>query len=339
MMTKIGAMAILGMFLCQAYPAHAQTNAVPDIYMDGKKLALTANPVNIDGYTLVPMRSLFEAQGVQISWKNNTQTVTATKESMTFTYRIGETSAYKNNQLITLAQPGKLINGTTMVPLRFISETLGDLVKWHAYSGDITISSPPVYESTVRYGVNLRSSPSSLTESSQRMIPKGEKIHVLREIDASWLEVRTQKDEIGFISAKPAYSDYNSPSLVELQTDELITFGKKYLDTPYEFGASSDQTLTFDCSSFVRHVFNQVLSIDLPRVSYNQAKEGQEVQLNELRKGDLLFFSARGLDIGHVGIYAGNNQILHTFSKEKGVHVAEFDAKWRKRFVTARRIF
>ncbi|WP_324617936.1 NlpC/P60 family protein [Cohnella cholangitidis] len=47
----------------------------------------------------------------------------------------------------------------------------------------------------------------------------------------------------------------------------------------------------------------------------------------------------RGLDIGHVGIYVGDNRILHTYSKEQGVHFEEFSDKWKKRFVTARRMF
>ncbi|MNW05682.1 Murein DD-endopeptidase MepS/Murein LD-carboxypeptidase precursor [compost metagenome] len=81
------------------------------------------------------------------------------------------------------------------------------------------------------------------------------------------------------------------------------------------------------------------MSIELPRVSYDQAKAGKEVGINELRTGDLLFFSARGLAIGHVAIYAGNNQLLHTYSKELGVHVEPFDSQWKKRFVTARRVF
>ncbi|KAF6612945.1 C40 family peptidase, partial [Paenibacillus sp. EKM208P] len=50
-------------------------------------------------------------------------------------------------------------------------------------------------------------------------------------------------------------------------------------------------------------------------------------------------FSARGLEIGHVAIYAGNNTLLHTFSKERGVHFDTFDDKWQKRFVTACRLF
>jgi cell wall-associated NlpC family hydrolase len=171
------------------------------------------------------------------------------------------------------------------------------------------------------------------------MLSVGDKVHVVREVNAFWLEVRTQDNKTGYISAKPQYSNYTSESLAEKQGSELLAYGEKYLGTPYEFGAATNQTATFDCSSFVGHMFENVLSIDLPRTSYNQAKEGKEVAISELRKGDLLFFSARGLDIGHVAMYAGNNQILHTYSKEQGVHYEALSEKWKKRFVTARRMF
>lgn len=121
--------------------------------------------------------------------------------------------------------------------------------------------------------------------------------------------------------------------------DALIAYGKTYWGAPYVFGASPDQTKTFDCSSFVKRVFQDTLGIDLPRVSYDQAKVGKEVLTDQLRKGDLLFFTARNLPIGHVAIYAGDNQILHTYSKELGVHMEAFDGQWKKRFVTARRVF
>ncbi|WP_229263621.1 C40 family peptidase [Cohnella cholangitidis] len=295
MFVKIGSIALLGLLLCQDARISAAAIAAPDVYIDGKKLEFAARPVVKNGTTLVPMRSIFEAQGAEISWENDTRTVTATKNGTTLTYRIGDTSAYLNKERVPLTQPGTIIGGFSMVPLRFISETMGDLVKWHAYSNEISISSSKVASNTVTYGVNLRVTPAALPDSPiARMVRKGEKIQILREIDANWLEVRTEDDRIGFISAKPLYTDYSSPSLASLQGDELISFGQRYLGTPYEFGADANQTLTFDCSSFVRHVFSEVLSIDLPRVSYDQAKEGKEVQLDQLRKGDLLFFSAAG---------------------------------------------
>nr|WP_240664147.1 stalk domain-containing protein [Paenibacillus sp. M-152] len=308
--------------------------------MDDRPLELTAQPLLLDGTTLVPMRQLFEAQGAVLSWNGSSKTVTATKNDTTLTYRIGEVTSTLNGKTLSLNVPGQIVEGNTMIPLRFVSEALGSTVKWDGLTRTIRIASTDDFFTTVLSGVNLRSKPdSSETSPSLRLIPTGEKVHVIREVNALWLEVRTKNNLTGYISAKPKYSDYTSTSLAERQGDELIAYGQKYLGTPYEFGAATGQTSTFDCSSFVGEVFRHTLSVDLPRVSYDQAKEGQEIGLNELRKGDLLFFSARGLEIGHVAIYAGNNKLLHTFSKERGVHFDTFDGKWKKRFVTARRVF
>ena len=211
---------------------------------------------------------------------------------------------------------------------------------WHAVPRSITISSSHALDTQVEYGVNLRTSPDSASNANiVRMLAKGEAIHVIREVNADWLEVQTKDDQIGFLSAKPMYTNYTSAALADQQGDALLAFGSQFLGTPYEFGATSGQTGTFDCSSFVWYVYDQVLSIDLPRVSYDQAKAGQEVAYDNLRKGDLLFFSAQGLDIGHVAIYAGNGEVLHTYSKTLGVHLMKLNDSWKKRFVTARRVF
>jgi cell wall-associated NlpC family hydrolase len=331
---------LLSMMLLHATSVKAAENASPTVFLDGLPLAFQTPPVIEEGYSLVPMRALFEAEGATISWDENTRTVTAVKDGTTVTYQIGESFAYKNKERLELPVAGKIIDGFTMMPLRFISETLGNLVKWHDYSRSITISSVHDNETTIQYGVNLRDTPVKDDDTHiLRMLAKTEKIHVIREINPDWLEVQAQDGTIGFISSAPMYSDYTNTSTAMKQADALITFGSKYIGTPYEFGAASGQTSTFDCSSFVQYVFDHILSKDLPRVSYDQALQGKEVGINDLRKGDLLFFTARGLDIGHVGIYAGNGRILQTYSKELGVHFTAFDEKWKKRFVTARRLF
>ncbi|MDN4084944.1 stalk domain-containing protein [Paenibacillus polymyxa] len=339
---KVG-LALLAVSLLQATPSYAKSTPltpVTTVYVDDRPLELTAQPLLLDGTTLVPMRQLFEAQGAVLSWNGASKTVTATKNDTTLTYRIGEVAATLNDKTLSLNVPGQIVKGNTMIPLRFVSEALGSTVKWDALTRTIRIASKEDFFTTILFGVNLRSKPDSSEASpSLRLIPTGEKVHVIREVNALWLEVRTKNNLTGYISAKPKYSDYTSTSLAERQGDELIAYGQKFLGTPYEFGAATGQTATFDCSSFVGEVFRHTLSIDLPRVSYDQAKEGREVGLNELRKGDLLFFSARELEIGHVAIYAGNNKLLHTFSKERGVHFDTFDDKWKKRFVTARRLF
>ena len=294
-------LTLLTMMLLPATSVHAEVTPSPSVFLDGHPMSFQTPPVIENGYCLVPMRPIFEAEGAKISWDESTRTVTAIKEGVVLTYRIGETAAYKNQERLEMPVSGKIIDGFTMVPVRFISEALGNLVKWHEYSRSITISSAHDYETTIEYGVNLRDSPEKDTDTRRSgFFRKTRDIHVIREIDANWLEVQTKDDTIGFISAAPMYTDYKSPTLAEKEADELIAFGAKFLGTPYEFGAASGQTNTFDCSSFVRHVFNQILSIDLPRVSYDQAQKGKEIAIDQIRKGDLLFFSARGLDIGHV---------------------------------------
>ncbi|CAN7527882.1 NlpC/P60 family protein [Paenibacillus sp. LjRoot153] len=332
--------ALLSMLLLHATTVKAGESESPAVFLDGLPLSFQTPPVIDEGFSFVPMRALFEAEGATISWDEKTRTVSAVKEGVTVTYQIGNTYAFKNKERLELPVPGKIIDGFTMMPLRFISETLGNLVKWHDYSRSITISSVHDYETSILYGVNLRDMPAKDNDIHVlRMLSKTEKIHVIREINPDWLEVQTQDGTIGFISSAPMYSDYSISSKAAKQADALITFGSKFIGTPYEFGAASGQTNTFDCSSFVQYVFSQVLSKNLPRVSYDQALQGKEVKLDDIRKGDLLFFTARGLDIGHVGIYAGNGRILQTYSKEDGVHFTAFDEKWKKRFVTARRLF
>ncbi|MCJ8012939.1 stalk domain-containing protein [Paenibacillus sp. KQZ6P-2] len=346
-MTKSKAfLFLLTASLLYAAPTHAETApqthtaAKPiSIYIDGHQLQTEVEPLNLNGTVLVPMRGIFEEEGAKLSWNNVSKTVIATKGKTTLTYHIGEHTASLNGKKVAVDVPGQIVNGYTLIPLRFVSEALGSSVNWDPNTKTVQITSAISYETSIQRGVNLRSLPDAEKGTVLNLLPAGTKVHVTREVNAFWLEVRTQDNQTGYISAKPKYTDYTSPSLAELQGDALIAYGKKYLGAPYVFGASPDQTKTFDCSSFVKRVFQDTLAIDLPRVSYDQAKVGKEVSINDLRKGDLLFFSARNLDIGHVAIYAGNNQILHTYSKELGVHVEAFDGQWKKRFVTARRVF
>jgi len=334
---KTGAIILTAAIALGATPVQANGLAAPAVFVDGTKLTLPVAPRIVDGTTLVPMRAIFEAQGAEVTWDDAAQTVTAAKEDVTFTYKIGDTKAYINGQTIDLPAAGRIVEGSTLVPLRLISEALGSIVVWDEPARTIRITVP--VPATVEWGVNLRDQPNAGEGSKvYRMLQKGERIQVLEVVNAEWLKVAAQDGTFGYISANPKYTDYTSPTLTAMLADEILRYGEKFLGTPYEFGASPNQTETFDCSSFVKHVYEHVLGIELPRVSYNQAEVGQDVSKDELRKGDLLFFKARGLEIGHVGIYAGDGKILHTFSKDEGVTYSDFDEQWEKRFVKAKRV-
>lgn len=132
-------------------------------------------------------------------------------------------------------------------------------------------------------------------------------------------------------------------SLSTVNVSNLIAFGKRFLGTPYHFAAGSYATShTFDCSSFVQYVYGN-FGIKLPRSSKDQSKVGTYVQRANLQAGDIIFFYTPGryasnLIVGHVGIYIGNNQVLHTYGSP-GVTITDLTKpNWSKRFLFARRV-
>ncbi|MEK3735387.1 MULTISPECIES: C40 family peptidase [Paenibacillus] len=122
---------------------------------------------------------------------------------------------------------------------------------------------------------------------------------------------------------------------------QVVNFGKKYMGTPYKFGASTSTTKVFDCSSFMKHIFKKY-GVDLPRTSAAQSKVGKAVSRSNLRTGDLVFFSSgsrsNGSNVTHVAVYMGNGKILHTYGKP-GVTISNLNSgTWNKTYVKARRV-
>lgn len=106
----------------------------------------------------------------------------------------------------------------------------------------------------------------------------------------------------------------------------------------YKYGGSTRET-GFDCSGFVRYVFQQAADLTLPHGARALSKLGQSVPLEELKPGDLVFFNTLKSAFSHVGIYLGNNRFIHAPSSGSGIRVVDMDeAYWTKRFNGARRI-
>ncbi|MDR6226333.1 C40 family peptidase [Desmospora profundinema] len=88
------------------------------------------------------------------------------------------------------------------------------------------------------------------------------------------------------------------------------------MGTPYRLGSSSNTTATFDCSSFVQRVFKEN-GISLPRSAIQQynASNTRPIAKSQLKPGDLIFTgdSRSPNTIRHVGIYYGDNKIIHTY--------------------------
>jgi cell wall-associated NlpC family hydrolase len=117
----------------------------------------------------------------------------------------------------------------------------------------------------------------------------------------------------------------------------LADFALKLRNIAYVRGGR-ELTTGFDCSGFVRFVFQQSLGFELPSNSTSQYAEGNLVDKDALRMGDLVFFRTHGKRVSHVGIYLDNGLFIHSPSRGKRVRIDHLDGKyWAKRYAGAKR--
>ena len=123
------------------------------INLDGSQLSMSIDPILHDGRTLVPLRPMFEALGARVDWDNDTRTVTATLDDKIIILQINNKIATVNGNEIELDVAGKLINGSTFIPVRFIAESLGAKVDWNPNSKTVIIISNTTAMSSTTYKV------------------------------------------------------------------------------------------------------------------------------------------------------------------------------------------
>jgi len=112
-----------------------------NVYIDGDVQSFEGTITN--DRTMVPMRGIFEELGAEVQWYSETQTVTGIKDNVSVTLRIGDPVAQIGSESYTLDSPPLIIDNRTMVPLRFISESLGSEVYWNGFTRSVKIFSDP----------------------------------------------------------------------------------------------------------------------------------------------------------------------------------------------------
>jgi cell wall-associated NlpC family hydrolase len=109
------------------------------------------------------------------------------------------------------------------------------------------------------------------------------------------------------------------------EDSDSLTIAKKYIGTPYCWGGES--VSCFDCSGFVQYVYNKN-GIQILRTADQQYRSATIIPRIKAQEGDLVFFTKHGYAY-HVGIYMGNNKILH--SPKPGAKV-RIDSLWGSNF-------
>ena len=145
-----------------------------------------------------------------------------------------------------------------------------------------------------------------------------------KALKGRWTKVMLPSGKTGFVPSKQlklhkgfrsiSMGEGSAESISSETTEAIIAQAEKLLGVPYLWGGMSAKGV--DCSGLVRisHIMNGIL---LPRNASQQIKCGERVELDNLERGDLVFFGTPATDekpmrITHVGIYLGENKIIHS---------------------------
>lgn len=142
---SVGGVLALGVLL-SAPCAAARDYSVS---VDGRPVSFDAvGPVQVSGRVLVPLRGVLERIGATVVWSASSKTVTARRGSVSLELPVGQRAAVVNGKSVKLDVPAMMMRGTVMVPLRFVSESLGVSVQESAgqiriATGSTRVAPPP----------------------------------------------------------------------------------------------------------------------------------------------------------------------------------------------------
>ena len=198
-------------------------------------------------------------------------------------------------------------------------------------------------------GLSVRAAPNTRS-SVLGSLDKGDAVCFLGESDG--FIVTEYKEKTAYIFKD--YCKIMEIPVVSAKTETVIDLGCSLMGYPYVWGSQrylwgngvlngAFKSGEFDCSAFVQYVYYVAIGVVLDVTTRTQVKNGIAVERDDIRRGDLLFFtnSSRvnkmGTErIGHVGIYFGNNYIMHTASDHAVIEPIS-DQRWSY-YITARRV-
>lgn len=123
-------------------------------------------------------------------------------------------------------------------------------------------------------------------------------------------------------------------SNVDLASSNMVAYASNFLGINYVWGGTTPNP-GFDCSGFVQYVYRH-FGVNISRTTYTQIKDGVEVQKNQLKPGDLIFFGDYNAP-HHVAMYAGNGYYIHAPQTGDVIKISKLNPN-SSEFCRARRI-
>ena len=170
-----------------------------------------------------------------------------------------------------------------------------------------------------------------------RVTTHGESVEILG-VDGEWYKV-SAGGKTGYIRGD--YVSFTEPDPSQAPAagsigEQIVAFAEQFLGTPYVWAGSSPSG--FDCSGFVSYVFKN-FGYTVNRTAASMYTNGVAVDKSELQIGDAVFFASSSESIGHVGIYIGDGEFIHSSSGCGYVTISGLDESYYSRmYVGARRI-
>lgn len=177
--------------------------------------------------------------------------------------------------------------------------------------------------------LNVRTEPN--TESPiWTQISNNERYNVISQLDG-WVEIELDTTS-AFVSTDYVDVRYALPEAIRFSPldgntslrNRMVNYALQFVGNRYVWGGNDPHTGA-DCSGFVRYVYKHVAGINLERVSRAQAKQGTKIKSDQMRPGDLIFYTDRGGTVNHVAMYIGNGQIVHAASRRSGIKISTWN--------------
>lgn len=131
---------LAGSLFFHAPQAQAAEQKSFTINVEDKEISFTTEPFLKNDRLMVPLRSLSEALGAEVTYDGSTRTATIVKGDITLKLDFTTGKAYKNGNLLAMDPGPQLVNDRTMVPIRWISEAFGNPVSWDQNALTVTVA-------------------------------------------------------------------------------------------------------------------------------------------------------------------------------------------------------
>ncbi|MEF3307277.1 NlpC/P60 family protein [Paenibacillus sp. GYB004] len=294
----------------------------------------------VEGKRVISGQTFADTLEFQWDWDPATGTLRIGDNDAVYELKGGSTQAVVEGNALTMAEAPFVSGDTLQIPLSVVEDLFRDVVSYEVRDNELAIKPNP--NAVDKAILNLPPEPEGQEDEwsfaddpndpkKKKPASAGGTSSFTREALEAAVSVYGRGDAI--------------PVQVDINTDNLISTGKRYLGVKYKFGTGPyPQTGKFDCSTFTQYLYGKE-DVDLPRTARAQARKGQNVSRKMLREGDLMFFYVPGRFktdkiVGHVGIYMGNNQMIHASPKPKdGVQITNINQPyWKKTFLSAKRL-